>query len=71
MGREMPQRLANRISRSLKPIRVVGRLFSRQNIHETTSEMVKIIRIFDVLIQRSRVELRQNEHPSDAAIDAI
>ena len=46
-------------------------MFSRQDIYKSAAEYAEVIRVLDVFVQRSRVELRQNEDPVDSGVDAV
>ncbi|MNW17593.1 hypothetical protein D3C71_2168260 [compost metagenome] len=53
----MLHRLANRICSTLKPTIAVNILLSRQNIYKTLTKNIKVVRIFDVRIEGSRIKL--------------
>jgi len=61
MTDEMPGGLPHRIGGSLKPIRALRSLFSREHLDESVGEHVESIRLRDVAIERCRVELCQDE----------
>src|SRR6185312_3692379 len=67
----MFQRLPHRVGRPLEPFRTFRRLFSRQYINKTTAEIAKLIGVFYMLIQRSRIILSKHVYPVDVGIDAI
>src|SRR5688500_8663974 len=70
MLREVTGALAHGIGRALEPMRVVGRLFGRQDLHEATRKLVETVGARDVAVQRRRVELGQHENPSDLGVQA-
>jgi hypothetical protein len=68
---EVPAGLPYRVGSSLEPVRVVGRLLRRQNLHEPLAEEIHAIGAGDVPVERRRVELRQHEHPPDVGMNAV
>jgi hypothetical protein len=60
---EIAQVLPNRVSRTLVPVRVRGRLLSGKDLDEAPREIVELVARIDVLVQRRRVELRQDVDP--------
>jgi hypothetical protein len=63
--------LADCIRGALKPILIFPGLFSGQNIYKGIREVVKAIGNLEVPVERSGIELGQNEDPLQARIDAI
>ena len=63
--------LADCIGRSLKPLVAVGRLFGGQNIYETIAEIIEMVGVFDMSVERCGVELGEHKHALHAGIDTI
>ena len=57
---EIPHVLTDRIRRALIPPRTLGRLLGRKDVHEARSEIVKLVALVDVRVQRGAVELGEN-----------
>src|SRR5712691_9592460 len=63
--------LAHSIGGSLIPRSIGVGLFGRQDLHKSTGEMIELVRLRDVAVQRSRIELRKEINPAQARVDAI
>ena len=70
-GGEVLDVFANRIGRALIPASVVHCLFRGQNIDETVVELVEPIGLVDVLVERRRVELREDQDFIDLRVQTI
>ena len=57
----MVEVLADRVGRTLIPSLLVARLLGGENVDEATAETVELISLLDVLMERRRIELRQDE----------
>jgi len=68
---EEAQLLANRVRRSLVPVRAAQGLLCRQNLDETVVEQVEVVCLANVPVQTDGVELRQDIHPVDVTVDAV
>ena len=68
---EMADGLTDRVGGPLIPVRVVGRLFGREDFHESLTEQVHPIGLADVAVERRRIELRQDEDPPDIRVQAV
>ena len=68
---DMVHVLANRISRTLIPIVALVRLFSGEYIDEATCIRIKLVGFLDVSVERSGIELRENEDLIKARIEAV
>jgi hypothetical protein len=55
----------------LIPVRVVRRLFGRQDLDKPAAEEVHAVRLRDVAVQRRRVELREHEDAPDVGVQAV
>ena len=67
----MSQSLANRVRCSLVPGWIIRRLFRGEYVDEGLAKSTEMIGVLDVSIERSRIELREHEHPSDTVVQAI
>jgi hypothetical protein len=67
----MPRGLAHRVGRALKPIRVVGCLFRRQDVDEPARERIHVIALRNVAVERHGVELRQHEDAPHVGVQTI
>ena len=68
---EMAHGLPHGVGRALEPVRVVGRLFGREDFDESLAEMIHPIGLRDVPVERLRIELRQDENPADVGVQAV
>jgi hypothetical protein len=68
---EAGHHLSYRIRRTLKPVFIGRRLFSCQDVDEAMAKRIEVIAIFDMPVERGGIELRQNEDPVIAGIEAI
>ena len=68
---EMARGLPHGVRGPLVPMRVVGRLLGREDLHEAVAEEIHPIRLTDVPVERGRVELREHEDPSDLGVQAV
>src|SRR5215813_1574412 len=65
------QMLSHGIGGSLKPVRIGHGLFGSEHFDETFCEWVKPVGVCDVAVQRSRVELSQDEDFFQPRIQAV
>ena len=63
--------LADRVGRTLIPSLLVARLLGGENVDEATAETVELISLLDVLMERRRIELRQDENLVEAGVEAV
>src|SRR6478609_9992427 len=63
MIKKMVHALTNGIGCSLKPILVGHSLFGCQQVNKGATERTEMVRILNMTIQRSRIKLREYEHP--------
>jgi hypothetical protein len=68
---EMLKVAPHRVRRALIPVRALLGLLGGEDVHEAAAEGIEVESVLDVPVQRSRVELRQQENPVDVAVDAI
>ena len=68
---KMTRRLADGIGRPLKPVGALGRLLRGQHFDEALGKQIEPIRLSDVAVERSRVELRQHEDPFQVRVEAV
>jgi hypothetical protein len=68
---EMARSLTDGVGGALIPVRIVRRLFGRQDFDEPAAEEVHAVRLRDVSIQRRRVELCEHEDAPDVGMEAI
>ena len=68
---QVRQVLAHRIGRPLIPGGAGGSLFGRKNLDEAAGEMIKLVRLRDVPVKRSRVELREDVDALEIRVDAV
>jgi len=69
--RKMEQVLADRVGRALIPGAAGEGLLGGQNLHEAVGELIKLVRLGDMAMQRSRVELRQQVNLAYVRIDTV
>ena len=69
--RDVARRLADGVGRALEPVRVVRRLFGRQDFDEALAEQIHPVGLADVPVERRRVELRQDEDAPDVGVQAV
>ena len=63
--------LADRIGCALIPLRALGGLLSGQNFDETWGEIVELIALVDMGVQRGAVELSKNVNATQSRVQAI
>ncbi len=68
---EIPHVLTNRIRRALIPPGAFRRLLGGEDVHEAGSEIVELIALVDVRMQRGAVELSENVNPAQAGVQAV
>ena len=68
---EVLEILADRICRPLIPTRAGEALLGRQQFDEAATEVIELVALRDVPVQRSRVELRQQVDATETAVDAV
>src|SRR5262245_46794445 len=68
---EMPGRLPHGVCGALKPVGALGCLFSRENLDESRAEKIHAIRLADMPVERSRVELRQYKNAANVGMQAV
>jgi hypothetical protein len=71
MAGEMPGRLTYRIGGALKPIRIVRRLLGRNDVDEAARKRIHLITLSDMVVQRCRVELGQDEDAPQIGVQAV
>ena len=59
------------VGSTLKPVRVIGGLLRRQNIHEAAAEHVELVGLDDMLVQRGGIELSQDEYLVHIGIQTV
>ena len=62
---------ADGIRRALVPGRVGKRLLCREQFHEATGEMIELVGLRNMPVQRRGIELGKQVNPAQAGIDAI
>ena len=67
---EVSRRLAHGVGCPLIPVRVIGCLLGREDLHESAGEPIEPVGIRDVTVERGRVELRQHEDATDIGVQA-
>ena len=68
---EPMQVLTHGIRRTLEPIRIRHRLLGRKDFDESSGEGIEPVAVDDVMIQRGRIELRENENLLEARVQTI
>ena len=68
---QVGQVLAHRVGRALIPGGVGEGLFRREDFHEAAGEMIKLVGLRNVPVQRGRVELRQQIDALEVGVDAV
>ena len=68
---EMDEVAADGIGGALVPVGAGLGLLGREDVHEPAAEGVEVEGALDMPVQRRRVELRQDEDPVDAGVDAV
>jgi len=63
--------LADGIGGALKPIRVRHRLLGGEHLDESFSERIEAVCVANVPIERSGVELREDEDPLEPGVQAV
>ena len=71
MVQQMNQVLAHRVRGPLVPRGVRQRLLRGQDLHETVRELVELVRLRDMAVERCGVELREQVDPLQAGVDAV
>ncbi len=71
VAQEMTRRLSNSVRGSLIPVRIVRRLFRGKNLDKPRAEQVHPIGLRDMPIQRGRVELGEDENPTNVGMKAV
>ena len=68
---DVTQVLSHGVGRALVPILCLRCLLRGKDVDEAPPKIIETIGARDVIVQRRGVELRQHEHPPDAAVQAI
>lgn len=68
---EVDEILSHRVGGALVPTRVNRRLFCGEDLHKSVREMVEIVGVGYVQVQRCRIELGQNVDSSKAGVDTV
>src|SRR5262245_2810595 len=71
MIQKMQQVLPHRVSSSLIPRRVRERLFRREDFDEPAREMIELVRLRNVPVQRGGVELSEQVDALEVRVDAV
>src|SRR5207245_11167738 len=68
---EVDQVLANGVGRALVPGGVREGLFGGEDFHKAVGEVIELVRLGDVPVERSRVEVGEQVNLREGGIDAI
>ena len=68
---KMDQVFAHGVGRALIPGGVGKGLFRREDFHEAAGEMVELVGLRNVAVQRGGIELRQQINAAQAGVDAV
>ena len=71
VAQEMAGCLTDGVGRALKPVGVVGCLLGRDDVDEPVRERIHAVGLCDVMVQRCRVELRQDKNPPQVGVQAV
>jgi len=71
MGPKVDEILPHRVGSALVPTRVNRRLFCGEDLHKSVREMVEIVGVGYVQVQRCRIELGQNVDSPKAGVDTV
>ena len=71
MFKEVAHVLAHGIGRSLIPFRALGGLLGGEDFHEARGEVVELVGLVDVAVERGAVELGEDVDAAEAGVQAV